>query len=86
MHTNNNQEQSRYTATFRFARNPTLPVKKSPSTTSAIFSHLSCNNGGDKAYKAYKAISGKHRKGGPAPFPAAQQITADGIIYGDFSE
>ncbi|TXC97729.1 hypothetical protein [Streptomyces sp. ISID311] len=59
------------------------PVKKYPSTASAIFSHTGRKPRGDKAYEA---ISGKHRKGGPAPFPAIRQITADGIIYGDFSE
>ncbi|MGI5259238.1 WXG100 family type VII secretion target [Streptomyces angustmyceticus] len=41
------------------------------------------NHAGDKAYEA---ISGKHRAGGPAHFPAFQQIAADGLVYGTFNE
>ncbi|MFK0293901.1 WXG100 family type VII secretion target [Streptomyces sp. NPDC090442] len=37
------------------------------------------NHAGDKAFES---MSGKHRKGGLAHFPAFQQIAADGIIYG----
>ncbi|WP_369359043.1 WXG100 family type VII secretion target [Streptomyces sp. cg2] len=37
------------------------------------------NHAGDKAFES---VSGKHRKEGIAQFPALQQITADGIIYG----
>ncbi|MFJ5673633.1 WXG100 family type VII secretion target [Streptomyces sp. NPDC093097] len=40
------------------------------------------NHEGDKLYEA---ISGKHRKGGPASLPAFQEIAIDGIIYGEFN-
>ncbi|AJT63242.1 hypothetical protein T261_1556 [Streptomyces lydicus] len=38
------------------------------------------NHAGDKAFES---ISGAHRKGGPAHFPAFQQIAIDGLIYGN---
>ncbi|MGV4929454.1 hypothetical protein K2224_10720 [Streptomyces sp. BHT-5-2] len=35
--------------------------------------------------KAFESVSGTHRKGGLAHFPAFQQIAIDGLIYGDFN-
>ncbi|MFI9259175.1 hypothetical protein ACIGT4_15915 [Streptomyces sioyaensis] len=59
------------------------PRKEIPLHRLGLFSHPGRKPRGGKAYEA---ISGKHRKGGPAPFSVIGQITADGIIYGDFSE